>query len=232
MKRKVLALLTAATVLMMGSMTAFAASPTTSTTPAPAAGQVASTGVDATASPAEYAAATQSATAGVTVSAASQATVDATKTEVTNLLTDVKSLGNALGSNALVKAAGDANSKVTAIVETVVTLTNDGATANADGSFTVKLKNSNITADNKSSVTMILHNDGNSTTVIKPSSVKNGEATFNTPGFSTFAVVKVSVTKLAGAPKTGEMIALGAIAAIVTGTAMIRASRKGRKEQA
>ncbi len=54
MKRKFLAVLTALTVLTMGSMTAFAASPTVGTTEAPVRTQEASTAMTATTTPSAY----------------------------------------------------------------------------------------------------------------------------------------------------------------------------------
>ena len=54
MKRKVLALLSALTVMVSASMTAFAASPTVPTTEAPAPGQVATTVVTEMKTATEY----------------------------------------------------------------------------------------------------------------------------------------------------------------------------------
>ncbi len=65
MKRKFLAVLTALTVLTMGSMTAFAASPTVGTTEAPVRTQEASTAMTATTTPSAY-------LSGTTVSAGHQ----------------------------------------------------------------------------------------------------------------------------------------------------------------
>lgn len=208
MKNKILAIFTALTVVMAGSMTAFAASPTVGTTETPAGGQQAATSVAATMAAADYAAAT-TASEGFTVEAVSETTVRSAAVAAQNLLlNDLASLGAKLGNNALIAAAKDPSKSVKATLLTVVEVSPSTATQGADGNYAVTLSISSISAGDAIAV---LHYNGSAWEVIVPTSVAAGSVTFSTPSLSPIAVAKLEVSGMTAAPRTGETMPVAAI---------------------
>ncbi len=214
MKKKLLAVVTALTVMTMGTVTAFAAtSPTAGTTEAPVATQKASTTIAATATPAEYVAAT-AVSEGFTVAAVEAETVKAAAVEVQNaLLNDLATIGTKLGNSTLASAATDSNKKVSASILSVVSIDASTATKGDDGNYTVTASISGIAAGD---TIAILHYTGSAWETIIPSSVAAGSVTFKTASFSPFAVVKLSVETetVTASPKTGEAMPAAVLLAV------------------
>lgn len=219
MKRKFLAVLTAMTVLLMGSMTAFAASPTVGTTEAPVGTQKASTVLAATTTPSAYLNGT-SASAGYKVSAVSDTTVQAAAVAVQNaILNDVASIASKLGNKTLANAAAKAGSQVTASILTVVEVKVSNATKDANGNYVVTLSVSSIA---EGDAIAILHYNGSAWETIVPTSVAKGSVTFASASLSPIAVVKLSVASVSMSPKTGSSIPAAAVILIIgiVGTAV------------
>ena len=201
MKKSVLAVLSAITVLAVGSMGVFAASPTAGTTEAPASGQKAVTSVDQTAAPADYASAT-TASEGYEVEEVSQATLDSAAVAVQNqLLNKLSSIGNTLNDSALINAAADPSKKVTASILSVVEVNPTTAEKDADGNYAVTLNISGILAGDTIAV---LHYTGSAWEVIAPTKVAAGSVTFGTESLSPISIVKLDVTDVTASPQTGE----------------------------
>ena len=211
MKKRFLAVLSALTILTMGSMTALAASPTVGTTETPVATQTTTTSVAATKAPADYAAATK-VSDGYTVEAVSQTTVDSAKVAVqNNLLNDVATIGTKLGDSTLAAAAKDSSKKVTATVLSVVEV--DPTTAvKENGNYVVTLSIADIAAGDTIAV---LHYNGSAWETIVPTKVEAGKVTFATASLSPISVVKLQVTDVTGAPKTGETAPMAGLILVV-----------------
>ena len=200
MKKKVLAIMSALVVTMLSSMTVLADSPTVGTVQQPVATQTAVTMVADTATPTQYAAIT-GASAGYKVETVSQTTADAAKVAVQNIvLRDVAAVAAFLGDPNLAAAATTTNSVVSAAVLATVEVKVDSATKDADGLYTVTLINPQIAAGDS---LVILHYNGSSWEIIKPSAVSAGAVAFRTASCSPVTIVKVSATTPAVAPKTG-----------------------------
>lgn len=223
MSKKILALLTAAVVMVAGTVTAFAApSPSTTTTTQPDAGQVATTTVDIQVSAAADAAAT--AADGFTVTAVSDSTYSSVATAVqNNILNHLVAVGNATGNTTVVNAAYDVNSTVTASVVSVVDVAPASATKGADGYYTVTITNSDIVAGG---TYVILHWNGSVWETIYPTSVTTGAATFKTASCSPFAVIRLNTATNNNAPKTGETFPVCAAVAL---TSLVGAVVCGKK---
>jgi len=221
MKKKILAVLTALTVLTMGSVTALAASPTVGTTEAPVKTQKAATGVAAPDTPASYAAGTL-VSAGFSVSVVSNTTVQAAAVAVQNqVLNDVASIASRLGSKILADAAADSGKKVTATILTVVEVNAVTASKDTNGNYVVTLNLSNVAAGDALAV---LHYTGSIWETIIPTNIAKGSVTFSTAGLSPIAVVKLDVTSVSVSPKTGSsmpaaagMLVIGIIGTVVCG---------------
>ena len=212
MKKKLLAVVTALTVMAMGTVTAFAASPTVGTTEAPVATQKASTTIAATATPAEYAAATK-VSDGFTVAAVEETTVKAAAVQVQNaLLNDLATIGTKLGNSDIAAAATDSNKKVSASILSVVNIDASTATKGADGNYTVTASIAGIAAGDTIAV---LHYTGSAWETIVPTSVAAGSVTFKTASFSPFAVVKLEVSTVTASPKTGAAMPVAALFVVV-----------------
>jgi hypothetical protein len=223
MKKKLLAVLAAVTVLTMGSVSVFAASPSVGTTEAAVSTQTASTSVAAVATPAEYAAAT-TASAGYSVSAVSDTTLKSAQVAVQNsLLNDVASIGAKLGNSKLAAAAKDSSAKVTATILSAVEVDPTTATKDANGNYVVTLNISGIAAGD---TIAILHYNGTAWETIAPSSVAAGSVTFATSSLSPVSVVKLEVSTVAQSPKTG---AATPIAAVVFAAGLLGAAVCGKK---
>lgn len=223
MKKKVLALVAALTVLTVGATSVFAASPSVGTVAAPVSTQTAATEVAATASAAEYAAAT-TASAGYEVKATSATTVQAAAVAAQNqLLTDLATVGTALGNSAVVSAATDSTKKVTASVLSVVDVNASTATKDASGKYVVTLNIASIAAGDTIAV---LHYNGTAWETIVPTSVAAGSVTFATASLSPISVVKLEVASVTASPKTGSTLP---VAAMVIVFALAGAAVCGKK---
>ena len=203
MKKKILAVLTALTMLAVGSVTAFAASPTVGTTEAPVRTANAATAVAATDTPSSYVTRT-SVSAGFSVSAVSSTTVQAAAVAVQNaILNDIASIASRLGNKTLAAAATDSGKKVTASILTVVEVNVSTASKDANGNYVVTLNISDIA---EGDAVAILHYTGNIWETITPTSVAKGSVTFTTANLSPVAVVKLGVTSVSVSQKTGASI--------------------------
>ena len=212
MKKKVLAVLTAITVMAMGSVSVMAASPTVGTTEAPVATQKTTTTVEAVATPAEYVAAT-TVSAGFKVEAVSTTTVQAAAVAVQNeLLNDVASIGTKLGNSTLAAAATDSTKKVTASVLSVVEVDPTTAVKDATGNYVVTLSIPTIAAGDAIAV---LHYNGSAWETIVPSSVAAGSVTFATASLSPISIVKLEVASVATSPKTGSTMPMAAVVVVL-----------------
>ena len=206
MKKRFLAVLSALTILTMGSMTALAASPTVGTT------ETTTTSVAATKAPADYAAATK-VSDGYTVEAVSQTTVDSAAVAVqNNLLNDVATIGTKLGDSTLAAAAKDSSKKVTDTVLSVVEVDPTTAVKDANGNYVVTLSIADIAAGDTIAV---LHYNGSAWETIVPTKVEAGKVTFATASLSPISVVKLQVTDVTGAPKTGETAPMAGLILVV-----------------
>ena len=212
MKKKLLAVVTALTVMAMGAVTGFAASPTAGTTGAPVSTQKAATAVAATATPAEYASAT-TVSDGFTVTAVEKTTVDAAAVQVQNsLLNDLATVGTKLGNSDIAAAATDSNKKVTASILSVVNIDASTAAKGADGKYQVTASISGIKSGDSIA---ILHYTGSAWETIVPDSVAAGSVTFKTSSFSPFAVVKLEVASVTASPKTGATMPMAVLVIMV-----------------
>lgn len=223
MKKKVLALVSALTVLAMGTLTVSAASPTVGTTESPVSTQTTTTSVAATATPAEYASAT-TVSEGYTVETVSQTTVDSAAVAVQNvLLNDIAASGTKLGNTALAAAAADSAKKVTASVLSVVEVDPTTAEKNDSGNYVVTLNIASIAAGDTIAV---LHYNGTAWETIVPTKVEAGKVTFETASLSPISVVKLEVSDVTASPKTGETVPA---ASVVLLAALIGAAACGKK---
>lgn len=212
MKKKFLAVLTALAVLTMGSMTAFAKSPTAGTTEAPVKTQKSSTGVAATAAPSEYLMGT-TASAGYTMSEVSGTTLQAATVAVQNaILNDVASIASKLGNKTLADAAANSARRITASILTIVDVKASKASKDANGNYVVTLSHANIVAGD---AIVILHYTGKSWETIIPSSIANGSVTFASASLSPIAVVKLDVTSVSRSPKTGQTVPMAVVIMII-----------------
>lgn len=212
MRKKALALLSALTIMAMGSMTVFAASPTVGTTEAPVSTQTAATAVASTLTPAEYAAAT-TASEGYSVEAVSETTVKSAAVAAQNqLLNDLASIGAKLGDSALTAAAADSSKKVTASILSVVEVNPTTAVKDANGNYVVTLNIASIAAGDTIAV---LHYNGSAWEVIAPSEVANGSVTFSTASLSPISVVKLEVESVTAAPQTGQPVNIAAFIVVL-----------------
>jgi len=189
MKKKVLALISAAAITMMNSMPVLAAnSPSVGTVNPPASGQFAITVVSDCATPEVYAK-TTAPSGGYTVSQASATTVASANVAVQNqIMNNLATIGNFLGDPSLVAAAGNPTSTVSAAILSTVEVKASSATKGADGTYTVGLANAAIAAGDR---IVILHYNGSFWEVIKPVSVTSGLVIFNTISLSPISVVKI-----------------------------------------
>ena len=219
MKKKLLAVLTAVMVMSMGTMTVCAASPTVGNTEVPVATQTATTTIEAVAEPATYAE-TTTASEGYTVEAVSTTTVQAAEVAIQNaVLNDIAATGTKLGDSTLAAAATDSSKKVTASVLTVVEVNASTAAKDASGNYTVTLNVPGVAAGD---AIVVLHYNGSAWDVITPTNVGNGTVTFVTNSLSPISIVKLAVSNVTAAPKTGEAIPFAAavLAIGVVGTVL------------
>ncbi len=204
MKKKVLALISAAALTLLNSMTVLADSPTVGQTQLPVSTQTAITTVNNAATPEHYAVITAT-SEGFKVSAVSQTTADSAVVAVQNLvLRDVASLGLFLGDADLVTSATTQGSIVTATVLSTVDVDPTTATKDAFGMYNVVLTNSLIAAGD--TIAILHYNESTKAwELIKPVAVAQGSVAFQTASLSPITIVKVNTTTAAQAPKTGAM---------------------------
>lgn len=228
MKKKLLAALLAMTVLMMGSMTAFAASPTVATTEAPVSTQKSLTVVEAVSTPKAYLS-NVSVSYGFSVSAVSDTTVKAAAVAVQNaILNNVAAIAQKLGSSSLLQAAGDSGKQVRASILTLVEVKASGATKNAAGDYVVTVNVPNVA---QGDAVVILHYTGNSWETIVPSGVSNGSVTFASASLSPIAVVKLSVTGVSQSPKTGIPMPVADMTLVIGVVGMAVCGKKYRAQR-
>ena len=215
MKKKVLALISAAALTLLCSMTVRADSPTVGDTLPPVGTQNAIGIINDTGTPEQYAVLTVS-SAGFKVSAVSQTTADAAKVAVQNSITrDIASLGLFLGNPDLVEAASKQGEIVTSTILSTVDVDPTTATKDAYGMYNVVLANGMIASND---IIVILHYNEITKTweLIKPVAVADGSVAFQTGSLSPITIVKVNTTTAAQAPKTGIMV-YGAMTVILAG---------------
>ena len=199
MKKKVLAIMSAFMITMLSSMTALAASPVPAAVLPQVPGQALGVASD-TGTPDQYAALT-GASAGLKVESVSQTTYDSAKVAVQNIiLRDIAAVAAFLGDANLAAAATQSNAVVGAAVLATVEVKVDTATKDKDGLYTVTLTNPQIAANDS---LVILHWNGSSWEIIKPSAVGTGAVTFRSATLSPITIVKVAATTPVAAPKTG-----------------------------
>jgi hypothetical protein len=200
MKKKALAIISAAMLMMLNAITVFAASPAVGTAQPPVATQTAITAVADTGNPAQYALITAT-TEGFKVSAVSDTTAKAASVAVQNtILRDVASLGFFLGSTELVNAATTQGSVVAANILSTVDVSATSAAKDANGMYNVVLSNGQIAAGD---TIAILHFNGTNWELIKPIAVANGSVAFQVSSLSPITIVKISTNAPAASPKTG-----------------------------
>lgn len=199
MKKGLLAVLTAAMVLSLSTMTAFAASPTVLTTGAPVATQKATISIADVASAGAFAANT-STSPEYKITPVSEATVASAKAATQNLvLNDLATTGKLLGNSKIEKAATQSNVVVTATLRSVVEVTPVTAQRNAAGLYDVTLTSPYFTAGG---TFIVLHEDGTWEPIV-PSATAANSVSFSS-NLSPIAVVELSVKSAAKSPKTGE----------------------------
>ena len=216
MKKSVITALTAAMVITLSSITAFAApSATVPVAETPAVG----TAVEAVASPEAYDAATTVST-GYKETAVSATTVKSASVATQNII--LNNLDK-LGDPAIAQAAADPKKTVSAIVRTVVDVTPAGATKNAAGNYEFTLS-CNYIGTGRVYVLHYLEKSKSWVLLVLKAATK-GAVTIESATLSPFAVVELnvaSVTAPATSPKTGEtlpaalmFIMIGAVGAVV-----------------
>ncbi len=218
MKKSILVALTAAMVLSMSTLTAFAAgSPTTvDAVQAAAEGQTTSTGIEAVASADALAQAT-AVSEGYKASAVSDTTVQSAVVAVQNqILNKIAEIGNLLGDSKLAAEATDPSSKVTATIRSLVNIDPTTATKGADGLYEVTVTAAYLGNGDA----IVLHYNGTAWEVIAPTNVSGKNVTFKTATLSPVAVVEVNsgANTVATSPKTGETLPV-AMMVVVLGIA-------------
>ena len=218
MKKKALAIISAAMLMMLNAITVFAASPAVGTAQPPVATQTAITAVADTATPAQYAIITAT-SEGFKVSAVSDSTAKAAAVAVQNsILRDVAALGYFLGSPELVTAATTQGSVVAANILSTVDVDPTTAVKDANGMYNLVMSNGQIAAGD---TIAILHYNGTTWELIKPVAVSQGSVAFQVSSLSPISIVKISANAPAASPKTGAgysymaLIVLAAMAGAV-----------------
>ncbi|MBO7530565.1 MAG: hypothetical protein J6T50_02035, partial [Lachnospiraceae bacterium] len=200
MKKKVLAIISAAMLMMLNAITVFAASPAVGTVQPPVSTQTSITAVADTATPAQYAILTAT-SEGFKVSAVSDSTAKAAAVAVQNtVLRDVAAIGYFLGNPDLVTAATTQGSVVVANILSTVEVDPTTATKDSNGMYDIVMTNGQIAAGD---TIAILHYNGSTWELIKPIAVGNGTVAFQVSSLSPISVVKISTNAPAASPKTG-----------------------------
>lgn len=229
MKKRMMAAIVAVAVMMFGT-TAFAAgSPVAGTTTADdtTKAQV----VAPTETPDQMADDTDVVEKDIKVAAVAKTTVDEAVKEASNILADVKGLGEKLGDKTI--AAADKKA-VTATVISVVNLSSDATNK------VVTLNNKQIKAGKTYAV---LHYTGTGWETLSATVKADGVLTFTVKDFSAFAIVEISVADKAAtpatkpaandkkadgaaSPKTGETIPVAVFAMLVCAAGVVVCARK------
>lgn len=228
MKKKLLAVFMAAAVLMMGSTTALAASPTVATTEAPVSTQKALTAVEPVMTPKAYLNNT-SVSYGFSVAEVSSTTLQAAAVAVQNaILNNVAAIAQKLGNAGLSQAAGDAGKQVKASILTLVEVKTSGATKDATGNYVVTLNVANVV---QGDTVVILHYTGSSWETIAPRGVANGSVTFASASLSPIAVVKLNVAGISQSPKTGASMPIAGVTLMIGAVGMTVCGKKYRMQR-
>ena len=226
MKKKVLAFMSAAMLMMLNTITVFAASPAVGTVQPPVATQTAITAVADTATPAQYAILTAT-SEGFKVSAVSDSTAKAAAVAVQNtILRDVAALGYFLGDPGLVTAATTQGGVVAANILTTVDVDATTAVKDATGMYNIVMSNGQIAAGD---TIAILHYNGSTWELIKPIAVGNGTVAFQVSSLSPISVVKISTNAPAASPKTGVTYSYMALIVLATMAGAVICFKKYRR---
>ena len=226
MKKKALAIISAAMLMMLNTITVFAASPAVGTAQPPVATQTAITAVADTATPAQYAIITAS-SEGFKVSAVSDSTAKAAAVAVQNtILRDVAALGYFLGNPDLVNAATTQGSVVAANILSSVDVSATSAVKDATGMYNVVLSNGQIAAGD---TIAILHYNGTNWELIKPIAVSQGSVAFQVSSLSPISIVKISTNAPAASPKTGVTYSFMALIVLAAMAGAVICFRKYRR---
>ena len=200
MKKKVLAIISAAMLMMLNAITVFAASPAVGTVQPPVSTQTSITAVADTATPAQYAILTAT-SEGFKVSAVSDSTAKAAAVAVQNtVLRDVAAIGYFLGNPDLVTAATTQGSVVAANILSTVEVDPTTASKDSNGMYNIVMTNGQIAAGD---TIAILHFNGTNWELIKPVAVSTGSVAFQVSSLSPISIVKISTNAPAASPKTG-----------------------------
>ena len=226
MKKKVLAFMSAAMLMMLNTITVFAASPAVGTVQPPVSTQTAITAVADTATPAQYAILTAT-SEGFKVSAVSDSTAKAAAVAVQNtILRDVAALGYFLGDPGLVTAATTQGGVVAANILTTVDVDATTAVKDATGMYNIVMSNGQIAAGD---TIAILHYNGSTWELIKPIAVGNGTVAFQVSSLSPISVVKISTNAPATSPKTGVTYSYMAIIVLAAMAGAVICFKKYRR---
>lgn len=223
MKKKVLAVLTAVSVMMFGSMTVSASSPTvpavnTTSVSTQAAATEAPTAASATESVSKT-----SAAAGFEVSAVTDTTVQSATVAAQNqLLNDIALVGTMLNNNTLKAAATSSTAKITATVVSTVDVDPTTAAKNSSGKYVVTLYISDVKGGD---AIVVLHWNGAGWETWAPTNVANGSVTFEADSLSPISIVKVEATGKFTSPKTGEN-STAVLVLVISGLGIAFAAKK------
>lgn len=141
------------------------------------------------------------------------ATVASAASRASSLMKDLKGLGELLGSEALKAAATNTQYTVSARIMTVLNL--DGT----PGTYEVK-----VPGIKKGAVVFLLHENGSSWDVIPAETPADGVVKADFPSFSNYAVVEVNLG--AASPKTGEGFPVAVIMAVICLAGVVVCRRK------
>jgi hypothetical protein len=226
MKKKALAIISAAMLMMLNAITVFAASPAVGNVQPPVSTQTAITSVADTATPAQYAVITAT-SEGFTVSAVSDSTAKAAAVAVQNtVLRDVAAIGYFLGSTEIVNAATTQGSVVTANILSTVDVDPTTATKDASGMYNIVMSNGQIAAGD---TIAILHYNGTNWELIKPIAVSQGSVAFQVSSLSPISIVKISTNAPAASPKTGVTCSFMALVVLAAMAGAVICFKKYRR---
>ena len=226
MKKKALAIISAAMLMMLNSITVFAESPAVGNVQPPVSTQTAITSVADTATPAQYAVITAT-SEGFTVSAVSDSTAKAAAVAVQNtVLRDVAAIGYFLGSTEIVNAATTQGSVVTANILSTVDVDPTTATKDASGMYNIVMSNGQIAAGD---TIAILHYNGTNWELIKPIAVSQGSVAFQVSSLSPISIVKISTNAPAASPKTGVSYSFMALVVLAAMAGAVICFKKYRR---
>lgn len=210
-------------ILVMNSLTVFAASPTVGTTEKAVKTQKAITDVLEADTPAVYAEVT-TVSDGYVLEAVSDTMVQAAVVAVQNeVLYDISKIGKIIGNKELSDAATNPSKKVEASIVSIVDVDVYNAKKDENGSYIVTLNIPDITAN---AAVVILHYTGNEWETIEASKVENGKVTFATESFSPFCVVDLAITDVEISPKTGEKIPMLSVIMFIAMVGVVGCTKK------